>query len=101
MEKLNLYDELVGSNDTTSFDDKELEDINWHANIFDITYVELTKVLKEKSDDGTITNQEEAKNLLFDFCKKKVLNMVQNDSDFAEGNLEDDEAFAASFFEVL
>ncbi len=98
---MNLFDEIVISDNNTEFSDKELEEINWNANILHITYDELVSFLKEKFDDGTISSKEDAKNILFDFCKEKVVNMVKNDPDFAEANLTDDEAFAASFFEAL
>ena len=101
MKKLNLFNELSISENDREFCDKELEEINWNANIFDITYKELLKVLKNKCDDNTISSLEDAKKVLYSFCKEQIVSMIVNDEDFSEANLTDDEAFAASFFGVI
>ena len=84
---------------------------------FNIDYRTLVEVLEEKCD-GTILciEQEEpyqfsglgflndnahAKEVLFEFCKNKAKDLIENDPDFAPKNLTDDEEDAAKFFKVL
>lgn len=113
---------LASYDDTTAdgvaeFSNKELEDIGWHATEFDINYRELVEVLEEKADGtilcieqeepyqfsgfGFLSNADQAKDILYKHCQEIVKDKIANDADFEESNLEEDEAFAASFFKAI
>jgi len=110
------YDDTTADG-VAEFSNKDLEDIGWHATEFDITYRELVEVLEEKADGtilckeqeepyqfsgfGFLSNSDQAKDILFTYCQEIVKDKLANDDDFEESNLEDDEAFAASFFQAL
>ncbi len=110
---------LATYDDTTAdgvgeFAIKSLEDIGWHATEFNFLYRELVEVLEEKvegitlcieqeepyqfSGFGFITNEAQAKDLLFDYCKEKIKYKIANDEDFTRDSLTDDEEDAAKFF---
>jgi len=113
---------LASYDDTTAdgvaeFSYKGLEDIGWHSTEFSIAYRELVEVLEEKAEGtvlcieqeepyqfsgfGFLANDEDAEKLLYTYCQEKIKNLIQNDEDYAESNLEDDQALAASFFKLL
>ena len=118
--KLNI--QRASYDDTTAdgiaeFSNKDLEDIGWHSDEFNINYRTLVEVLEEKCDGtilcieqeepyqfsglGFIKNNEEAKNILFDYCKTQVQDKLKNNPDFAPNNLIEDEEEAAKFFDAL
>jgi len=118
--KLNI--QRASYDDTTAdgiaeFSNKDLEDIGWHSDEFNINYRTLVEVLEEKCDGtilcieqeepyqfsglGFIKDNEEAKKILFDFCQKEITNKIQNDPDFTKENLTDEEEDAAKFFDAL
>lgn len=104
-------------NGVMEFSNKDLEDIRWHAKEFGISYKELIDLLEKKCDGtllyveqeepfifstiGFLKDNDNAKEVLFRFCQTIVKNMIENDDDLEIANMEDDEAFAASFFEAL
>ena len=110
------YDDTTADG-VAEFSDKEMEDIGWHATEFHITYRELVEVLEEKADGtilcieqeepyqfsgfGFIRDFDKARDILYRHCQEIVKDKLANDDDFEESNLEDDEAFAASFFKAL
>ena len=123
------WQELIGINtpiasydDTTAdgvgdFSDKNLEEIGWHVAEFNVNYRTLVEVLEEKCEGiilcieqkepyqfsglGFLSDNAHAKEVLFDFCKNKAKELIENDPDFAKENLTDDEEEAAEFFGVI
>jgi len=110
---------LASYDDTTAdgvaeFSDKELEEIGWQATEYNITYRELVEILEEKvegvtlcieqeepyqfSGFGFITNNAQAKDVMYAYCKEKVKDKLQNDDNFKEEYLEDDQFEAKEFF---
>ena len=110
------YDDTTADG-VAEFSDKEMEDIGWHATEFHITYRELVELLEEKaggtvlcieqeepyqfSGFGFVSDFDEARDILYRHCQEIIKDKLENDDDFEIGNLEDDEAFAASFFKAL
>lgn len=113
---------LASYDDTTAdgvaeFADKDLEEIGWNATEFNIRYRELVELLEEKADGiilcieqeepyqfsgfGFLSDNQQAKEIMYKYCQDIVKDKLANDEDFMEANLEDDEAFAASFFKAL
>jgi len=123
------WQELIGLNtprasydDTTAdgvgeFADKNLEEIGWHVAEFNVDYRTLVEVLEEKCEGiilcieqeepyqfsglGFLSNNAHAKEVLFDFCKNKAKELIENDPDFALDKLTDDEEEAAEFFGII
>ena len=110
---------LASYDDTTAdgvaeFSDKELEEIGWQATEYNITYRELVEILEEKvegvtlcieqeepyqfSGFGFITNNAQAKDVMYAYCKEIVKDKLENDDDFKEEYLEDDQLEAKEFF---
>ena len=110
---------LASYDDTTAdgvaeFSNKDLEDIGWQATEFNISYRELVEVLEEKvegitlcieqeepyqfSGFGFITNNAQAKDVMFEYCKEKIKDKLKNDDNFKEEYLEDDQLEAKEFF---
>ena len=99
------------------FSDNKLEDIGWYATEFNISYRELVEILEDKCEGtllcveiqepyqfsglGFLDNRENAYEVLFEYCKIKIKDKIENDSDFEAENLTDDEQEAAEFFGVL
>jgi len=118
--KLNIsrasYDDTTADG-IAEFSNKELENIGWHGDEFNINYRTLVEVLEDKCDGtilcieqkepyqfsglGFIKDNEEAKNILFDYCKTQIEDKLKNDEDFTPENLTDDEEEAAKFFSAL
>ncbi len=110
------YDDTTADG-VAEFSDKEMEDIGWHATEFHITYRELVDLLEEKASGtvlcieqeepyqfsgfGFVSDFDEARDILYKHCQEIVKDKLENDDDFTVDNLEDDEAFAASFFKAL
>jgi len=112
---------LASYDDTTAdgvaeFSNKDLEDIGWQATEFSISYRELVEVLEEKvqgvvlcieQDDpyqfsgfGFITNNDEAKDVMFSYCQEVIKDKLANNDDFKEEYLEDDQIQAREFFKL-
>ena len=123
------WQELIGINtprasydDTTAdgvaeFSNKELEDIGWHATEFNINYRTLVELIEEKCDGivlcieqedpyqfsglGFLSDNEKAKEIMFEFCKQETKKLMSEDEHYKKENLTDDELEAAEFFNVL
>ncbi len=123
------WQEIIGFNkaratydDTTAdgvdeFGTKEMEDIGWHATEFNISYRTLVEILENEcagtllcieyeepyrfSGLGFVDDLDEARDILFGFCKKEIERLIETDDDFKKERLSDDEKEAAEFFGVL
>ena len=110
---------LASYDDTTAdgvaeFSHKDLEEIGWQATEYSISYRALVEVLEEKvegitlcieqeepyqfSGFGFITNVNQAKDVMFEYCKEKIKDKLENDDNFKEEYLEDDQIQAREFF---
>ncbi|MEA1916117.1 MAG: hypothetical protein U9N42_01155 [Campylobacterota bacterium] len=110
------YDDSSGDG-IAEFNEKPLETIGWHATEFDVTYREIVEHLEQICDItllcieqaepyqfsglGFIQNEEDAKNVAFEFCKNRVIEKMKNDEHFKEEALTSDEKEAAQFFKVI
>jgi hypothetical protein len=113
---------LASYDDTTAdgvaeFANKDLEEIGWNATEFNVGYRELVELLEEKADGtilcieqeepyqfsgfGFIADYTQAQEIMYKYCQDVVKDKLANDEDFEEANLEEDEAFAASYFKAL
>lgn len=123
------WQEIIGFNtiratydDTTAdgvdeFSTKEMEDIGWHAAEFNINYRTLVELLENECDGtlicieqedpyqfsglGFLSNLEDARDTLFNYCQTEVKRLITEDEDFAKESLNDDELEAAEFFKAL
>jgi len=110
------YDDTTGDG-VAEFSNKELETIGWHATEFNINYRTLVEHLEENCE-GTLlcieqeepyqfsglaylSDNDHAKELMFEFCKNIVKDKIENDEEFAFENLTDDELEAAQFFGLI
>ncbi len=122
------WQEIIGFNkaratydDTTAdgvdeFATKEMEAIGWHATEFNISYRTLVEALEEECEGtllcieyeepyrfsglGFVDNLDEARDILFAFCKKEIEKLMATDDDFKKESLSDDEKEAAEFFGI-
>ena len=110
------YDDTTADG-VAEFANKEMENIGWYGDEFNVNYREMVEVLEEKAEGmilcveqeepyqfsgmGFIFDIENAKELLFDFCQTKAKDKIANDSDFAIDTLTDDEEEAAKFFKLI
>ncbi len=122
------WQEIIGFNkaratydDTTAdgvdeFATKEMEAIGWHATEFNISYRTLVEALEEECEGtllcieyeepyrfsglGFVDDLDEARDILFAFCKKEIERLIETDDDFKKESLSDDEQEAAEFFGV-
>lgn len=113
---------IASYDDTTAdgvaeFSNKDLETIGWHAAEFNVKYRELVEVLEEKCDGillcieqeepyqfsglGFLTDNENAKEIMFNHCRNIAIDKINNDEDFTKENLTDDEIEAGEFFNIL
>lgn len=115
---INLNKALMEYDDTSTdgiaeFRTKELEKIGWHATDFDISYREMVDVLEKECEGallciesdtnfsgiGFIDDTSHAKEVLFDYCKIKIVDLIAQD-DFSKENLTADEKNSARFFGI-
>ena len=110
------YDDTTADG-VAEFSNRELENIGWHATEFNISYRTLVEVLEEKCDGtvlcieqeepyqfsglGFLSDDEEAKKVMFEYCQAKAKDLLDNDPDFKREELSDDEEEAAEFFKLL
>ncbi|MEN8146470.1 MAG: hypothetical protein ABFR02_02495 [Campylobacterota bacterium] len=110
------YDDTTADG-IAEFATKEMENIGWHGDEFNIDYRDMVDELESKVEGiilcveqeepyqfsglGMIHDIEEAKKVHFDFCQALVKEKLANDPDFAADNLTDDEEEAAKFFKAL
>lgn len=123
------WQEIIGFNtiratydDTTAdgvdeFSTKEMEDIGWHAAEFNINYRTLVELLENECDGtlicieqedpyqfsglGFVSNLEDARDTLFNYCQTEVKRLITEDEDFAKESLTEDELEATEFFKAL
>jgi hypothetical protein len=109
------YDDTTADG-VAEFSNKELENIGWHATEFNINYRTLVEVLEDECEGivlcieqeepyqfsglGFLSDNEHAKEVLFEYSKKEAKKLMAEDKHFAKDNLEDDELEAAEFFEL-
>ena len=110
------YDDTTADG-VAEFSNKDLEDIGWQITEFNVRYRELVEVLEENCEGtilcieqdepyqfsglGFIANDDEAKKVLFEYCKSIVKDKLDNDEDFDKDDLDDDQEEAAKFFNCL
>ena len=110
------YDDTTADG-IAEFATKEMENIGWFADEFNIDYRDMVNELEAKVEGiilcveqeepyqfsglGIIFDIEEAKKVHFDFCQTLVKEKIASDPDFAPDNLTDDEEEAARFFKLL
>ena len=110
------YDDTTADG-VAEFSNKDLEDIGWQITEFNVRYRELVEVLEENCEGtilcieqdepyqfsglGFIANDDEAKKVLFEYCKSIVKDKLDNDEDFDKDDLDDDQGEAAKFFNCL
>jgi hypothetical protein len=111
------YDDTTGDG-VSEFSDTALEDIGWNATEFNINYRELVEVLEEQCEGtllcieqeepsyqfsglGFLADERAAYDILFNYCRQKIQQLMQNDPLYAKEKLSDDEAEAAEYFKLL
>ncbi len=110
------YDDTTADG-VAEFDDKEMENIGWHGDEFNVDYREMVEELEAKADGivlcveqeepyqfsgmGILFDIPQAKEVLYNFCQTKAKEKIATDPEFAVDNLTDDEEEAAGFFKVL
>jgi hypothetical protein len=109
------YDDTTNEG-VNEFDDKDLEDIGWWADEFDIKYRELIDVI-EKQCDGTllcieqekpyqfsglgfIKDKKQAYEVLYKYCQEKISKIIKEDPIYSKENLSDDEKEALEYFDI-
>ena len=113
---LAMYDDTTADG-IAEFSDKDLENIGWHADEFEIGYRELVDVMEERCNGtllcieqeepyqfsglGFIDDAKKCFEILFDYTKKKIENKIKTDPLYAIEKLSDDEKEAARFFKIL
>jgi len=123
------WQELIGVNtprasydDTTAdgvaeFSNTELENIGWQATEFNIKYRDMVEHLEENCDGvilcieqeepyqfsglGFISNDEQAKEILFEYCQREAKKLMDSDPLYTKEELSDDEEEAAEFFKLI
>ena len=99
------------------FLDADLEEIGWNATEFNINYRTIVDFMEKECEGvllcieqedpyhfsglGYITNSQQAREKLFNFCREKIKDMIQNDPDYKIEDLTDDELEACEFFKLL
>jgi hypothetical protein len=110
------YDDTTADG-VAEFSNSDLENIGWNAIEFNITYRTLVELLEENCEGimlcieqedpyqfsglGFIHNDENAKEVLFNYCQTKIKDMIDNNPDFKREELTDDEEEAAQFFKIV
>jgi len=110
------YDDTTADG-VAEFADKEMEQIGWHGDEFNIDYREMVEELEGKADGivlcveqeepyqfsgmGILFDVTQAKEVLYNFCQTKAKEKIATDPEFATANLTDDETEAANFFNCL
>ena len=109
------YDDS-SSDGVGEFSDADLEEIGWNATEFDINYRTIVDFMEKECEGillcieqeepyhfsglGYITNSQQAKEKLFNFCREKINDMIQNDPDYKKETLSDDELEACEYFKL-
>lgn len=109
------YDDTTADG-VAEFSSKELEDIGWQVTDFNMRYRELVELLEKKCDGtlicieqeepyqfsglGFISDNNQAKEIMFNYCKTYVEEKLKNDEDFKIDELDDDQIEAVEFFKI-
>lgn len=109
------YDDTTGDG-VSEFSNADMEAIGWQATEFSINYRSLVEEIEEKCDGvllcieqespyqfsglGFIKDNEQAKNVLFEYCQNKIKEMMADDALYEKENLTDDELEAVEFFKL-
>lgn len=113
---LALYDDTTPDG-VAEFSDKDLEDIGWHADEFEISYRELIDVMEKECEGvllcieqeepsyqfsglGFVTNPKECYETLFEYVQNKVKTILKNDPLYSEDKLTEDEKEALEYFKI-
>ncbi|NOQ29594.1 MAG: hypothetical protein GQ570_00575 [Helicobacteraceae bacterium] len=110
-----LYDD-TSPDGISEFEDKELEEIGWHACEFNINYRTIVEELELKCDITILCLENEEpymfsglgfssdlvhiREVAFKFVKDKVESLVKNDEDYEKEELTNDQIEAAQFFKI-
>jgi len=123
------WQELIGVNmprasydDTTSdgldkFGETSLEDIGWQAAEFSIPYKALVELVEESCEGtiiciekeepsyqfsglGFISDEKCAQETMFNYCKKKINEIITHNDNFKDEYLSDDQLEALEFFKL-
>lgn len=116
---ITLNKELMEYDDTSAdgiaeFATKELETIGWHATDFNISYREMVNILEKECEGillcienetnfsgiGFVDDKKHAQEILFNFCKSRIIHLLENDDDFSKERLTIDEKKSALFFGI-
>ncbi len=121
-ELIKVNAERASYDDTTSdgvdrFTDEDLEEIGWQAVEFSIPYRVLVEILEERvsgtifciekeepsyqfSGLGFIDNNKEAYEVLFEYAKSKIKDVITHNENFKDEYLSDDQLEALEFFKL-
>ena len=120
-EIININTVNASYDDTTAdgvaeFSCKDLEDIGWQVTEFNLRYRTLVEVLEEKCDGillcieqeepyqfsglGFLSDNDQAKKILFTYCQNHIKDKLENDEDFNKDELDDDQLEALEFFKL-
>lgn len=111
------YDDTTGDG-VAEFSNKELENIGWHATEFNVKYRTMVEHLEVKCDGvllcieqeepayqfsglAFLSDDENANEVLFDYCQKEAKKLMDNDPLYAKDKLNEDEEEAAEFFKLI
>jgi len=110
------YDDTTGDG-VSEFSYQPIEDIGWNATEFNINYREIVEFLEEQCEGtllcieqeepyqfsglGFLNEKEKAAQALFSYVQGKISTLMESDTDYKKENLTDDEAEAATFFQLL
>ena len=120
-EIININTVNASYDDTTAdgvaeFSCKDLEDIGWQVTEFNLRYRTLVEVLEDRCDGillcieqeepyqfsglGFLSDDKQAKKVMFDYCQSYVKDKLENDEDFTKDELDDDQLEALEFFKL-
>ena len=97
--------------------DKELEDMGWMITDFDVKYRTIVEMFEEETDITLLCYEQEehyqfsglgyfddikhAREVLFSYCQKTIKDKIENDTDYAKNDLDDEQIEAAEFFKAI
>lgn len=110
------YDDTTGDG-VAAFAEKEHEDLGWHATEFDIDYRDIVEYLEENCDGtilcieqeepfmfsgfGFFADNKQAKQQMFDYCKNKINELLDEADEFERDDLDATQEAAAKYFDCL
>jgi len=109
------YDDTTGDG-IDVFKDQEMEDMGWKITDFDVNYRTLVEMLEVDADVTLLCYEQEepyqfsglgyfddikqAREVLFNYCRKTIRDKLATDSDYSTDMLDDDQEEAMEFFKV-